>query len=47
MHIWRADSKFKEIWEAFYISLLNLTPWIRNEIHLFIILIIKFDLQTA
>ena len=32
--IWRAASKLKEIWEAFYVSLLNLTPWSRNEIDL-------------
>ena len=40
-YIWRAATKFKEIWEAFHICLLNLTSWIRNEIHLFMILIIK------
>ena len=40
-YIWRAATKFKEIWEAFHICLLNLTSWIRNEIHLLMILIIK------
>ena len=51
-----AASKLKEIWEAFHISLFNVTPWFRNEIHLFTILIIKsfirkkedkFDPQTV
>ena len=40
-YIWRAATKFKEIWEVFHICLLNLTSWIRKEIHLFMILIIK------
>ena len=33
-----AASEFKEIWETFHIALRNLTPLIRNEINLFIIL---------
>ena len=40
-HIWRAASEFKEIWNAFYISLVNLTPRNRSKINLLIILIIK------
>ena len=51
-----AASKFNEIWKTFHITLHNLTPLIRNQINLFIILIIKsfvrkkedpFDLQTV
>ena len=39
LHIF--SSAFKEIWKAFYISLLNLTHWNRKQTNLFIILIIK------
>ena len=31
-NIWRAASEFKEIWKAFFLSLLNLTPRNCNEI---------------